>query len=191
MPRAIQGGYFPARRCDTLGDRQSTRSANRALHVSVTHSQHNLRRLPKDERHRQRERSMCPVILGTLKAIKALSCEVCRCGFRVPGVTLASVRMPAASGPIVSVAFCGWGGGGQISGAMKRRTGGLIHAHKMGIKYKKPPGPTLTNGHRLVHAGIPGRLIGAVDQRPRPPAAPPLSAGALDCWRSASARPHR
>jgi hypothetical protein len=111
MPRAILGGYFPARRCDTLGDRQSTRGANRALHVSVTHSRHNLRRLPKDERRRQRERSMRPVILGTLKAIKALSCEVCRCGFRVPGVTLASVRMPAASGPIVSVAFCGWGGG--------------------------------------------------------------------------------
>ena len=45
---------------------------------------------------------------------------------------------------------------------------GLIHAHKMGIKYKKPPGPTLTNGHRLVHAGIPGRLIGAVDQETVP-----------------------
>ena len=45
---------------------------------------------------------------------------------------------------------------------------GLIHAHKMGIKYKKPPGPTLTNGHRLVHAGIPGRLIGAVDQETAP-----------------------
>jgi hypothetical protein len=35
-----------------------TRSANRALHVSVTHGRHNLRRLPKDELDRQREGSM-------------------------------------------------------------------------------------------------------------------------------------
>src|SRR3981189_3589617 len=35
-----------------------TRSANRALHISVTHGPHNLRRLPKDELDRQREGSM-------------------------------------------------------------------------------------------------------------------------------------
>jgi hypothetical protein len=35
-----------------------TRSANRALHVSVTHGPHNLRRLPKDELKRQREGSV-------------------------------------------------------------------------------------------------------------------------------------
>ena len=35
-----------------------TRSANRALHVSVTHGRHSLRRLSKDELDRQREGSM-------------------------------------------------------------------------------------------------------------------------------------
>ena len=35
-----------------------TRSANRALYVSVTHGRHSLRRLSKDELDRQREGSM-------------------------------------------------------------------------------------------------------------------------------------
>ena len=36
----------------------NTRSANRALHVSVTHGRYNLRRLPKDELDRERKGSM-------------------------------------------------------------------------------------------------------------------------------------
>src|SRR5258706_3100861 len=30
-------------------------------------------------------------------------------------------------------------------GSYRRGPVGLVHAHNMGIKYKKPPGPTLTN----------------------------------------------
>jgi len=41
-----------------------TRSANRALHVSVTHGRENLRRLPKDKLDRQREGSMWDLLFS-------------------------------------------------------------------------------------------------------------------------------
>jgi hypothetical protein len=48
-----------------------THSANRALHVSVTHGHHNLCRLPKDELDRQREGSMRELLFSVPSFHKA------------------------------------------------------------------------------------------------------------------------
>jgi hypothetical protein len=92
----------------------NTRSANRALHVSVTHDRYNLHRLPKDELDRERKGSMRGLLFSLPsfhKTPKGNFLRSLQMWVSEPGVTLVFVRAPAASGPTVSVAFRRWGGG--------------------------------------------------------------------------------
>jgi len=119
-----------------------TRSTNRALRVSVTHGRDNLRRLPKDKLDRQREGSM-EGLLFAIPSFETADKVIFLCGLQV---WLQNARRDAGfcsdacrHSLIVSVVFCGWDGGGQISGVMRVRTGGPASYAKFPAANPKSP----------------------------------------------------